>query len=107
MKRKSVAAVLSAVVFPGCGQMYLGQKKRGLLFLAPVVVAVVVVLRFAAQQASAMADDLAAGRLGLDPIAISARLHAQPIPASVNVAAAVFIACWVASVIDALVARQA
>ena len=106
MKRKSVAAVLSAVVFPGSGQIYLGHKRRALLFLVPVAVAVLVVLRFAAQQANAMADDVASGRLAIDPIAISDRLHAQPIPASVMVAAGVIVACWAGSVIDALVARH-
>lgn len=106
MKRKSVAAVLSAVVFPGAGQMYLGQKTRGLLFLAPVIVAVLVVLQFAMQQANAMADDVMGGRLGIDPVAISARLHAQPVPASVTWASAVLVVCWVGSVIDVLVARR-
>ena len=34
MRRKSVGALLSALVFPGVGQYYLGRRTRALLFLA-------------------------------------------------------------------------
>ena len=41
MKRKSVGVLLSALVFPGVGQYYMGRLTRALLFLVPAVFSIV------------------------------------------------------------------
>jgi hypothetical protein len=105
MKRKSVGALLSALVFPGVGQFYLGRRGRGLLFVVPTAVAALLYLNFALGEASGVADQLLSGKLGADPAAIEALLAARPTPPSVTVAGIVLVACWIGSIVEALVAR--
>ena len=105
MKRKSVGALLSALVFPGVGQFYLGRRGRGLLFLVPTAVAVVVYVTFIMGEASGMADQLLSGKMALDPAMIEAQLAARPTPLPVTVAGIVLVACWLGSIAEALLAR--
>ena len=106
MKRKSVGALLSALVFPGVGQFYLGRRGRGLLFLVPTAVAVVVYVTFIMGEASGMADQLLSGKMALDPAMIEAQLAARPTPLPVTVAGLVLVACWIGSIVEALAARS-
>ena len=61
MKRKSVGVLLSALVFPGVGQYYLGRRTRALLFLVPAVVAAILYVNFALDEATTMTDQLLSG----------------------------------------------
>ena len=106
MKRKSVAAVLSALVFPGVGQYYLGQRVRALAFLVPAAVAGYVYLHFALDQATTLMDQVMGGNVALDPAAIAARIEGQPTPTGVAVAGYVFAIAWIGSVIDPLLPRK-
>jgi len=105
MKRKSVAVLLSALVFPGAGQYYLGRRTRALLFLVPAVVAAILYMNFALDEASAMTDQLLSGRMALDPAALEAQFAARPTPFSVTLAGIVFVACYVGSILEALIAQ--
>ena len=105
MRRKGVGAVLSALVFPGVGQYYLGRRTRGLLFLAPAVVAAILYFNFALDEANTMADQLLSGKLAADPAALEAQLAARPTPFSVTLAGIVFVVCYVGSIVEALIAQ--
>ena len=105
MRRKSVGAILSALVFPGVGQYYLGRRMRALLFLVPAVVAAILYFDFALDQANTMADQVLNGKVALDPAAIEAQLSNAPTPASVTLAGIVFAVCYVGSIVEALIAR--
>lgn len=107
MKRNVVGALLSALVFPGIGQFYLGRRRRALLFLVPAAVAGLLYAGFALEQANALAGQVMSGAVPLDPAAMAARLEAQPTPWSVSLAGIVFLACWVGSVLEAALTRQA
>jgi hypothetical protein len=104
MKRKSVGVLLSALVFPGVGQYYLGRRTRALLFLVPAVVAGVVYFNFAIDQANTVADQLLSGKVAADPAAIEAQLAGAPTPLSVTLAGIVFAVCYVGSIVEALIA---
>lgn len=104
MKRKSVAAILSALAFPGVGQYYLGRRSRALLFLVPAAIAGVVYFNFAMDSANALVDQVMSGGVALDPAAIAAKLDAQPTPFSALLAEIVFGACWIGSILEALLA---
>lgn len=102
MKRKNVAAVLSALVFPGVGQFYLGRRTRALLFLAVAAVAGIVYFNFAIDAANAVVDQVMSGGTALDPAAIAAKIESQPTPVSVTLAAWGFGLCWIGSILEAL-----
>lgn len=106
MRRKSVGALLSALVFPGVGQYYLGRRTRALLFLAPAVVAGILYFNFALGEANTVADQLLSGKMAADPAAIEAQLENAPTPAGVALAEIVFVVCYVGSIVEALVVKQ-
>ena len=61
MNRPVIAALLSALVFPGAGHLYLKRNGRALLFLLPTALAVAVFIGQAFEQAAAIADQILAG----------------------------------------------
>ncbi|ATQ79033.1 hypothetical protein CR152_21020 [Massilia violaceinigra] len=96
------------MVFPGAGQYYLGRRARACLFIVPTLVAAIYFFKQVVATASRMADEVLSGALPADPVLIAERLHQQGDTATplMNIAAAVMLACWVASLVDAwLLAR--
>ena len=110
MNRSLAAALMSALIFPGAGQVWLKHRLRGLLFIVPALAAAAYFLRQVMATASVLVDEVMAGRMAPDPLQIAAELERQggvSTPA-MNVAAAVMLVCWVASIVDAwLLARRA
>lgn len=105
-RSKGAAALLSALVFPGIGQWYLGRRRLALLFAVVALVAGYVYLDFALDEADALAGQLLGGSMPLDPAALSARLENQPTPLSMTVAGWVFVLCWIASVLEAWLGKR-
>jgi len=105
MKSKFVAALLSALVFPGVGQYYMGRRRRALLFAVVAAVGGVLYLNHALDQANALADQVLSGRVALDPAAIEAQIANAPTPLSVTISGVVFVVCWVGSVLEAWFGR--
>jgi hypothetical protein len=101
-----VAALLSALVFPGVGQWYQRRRGRALLFLGPAAVAGLAYLNYAMSEANAVVDQVLGGSGAIDPAAIAARLEAQATPTWVTVAGVVFVVCWVGSIAEALAAPR-
>ena len=107
MRRKGVGALLSALVFPGVGQYYLGRRTRGLLFLAPAAVAGLLYFNFALGEANTVMDQLLSGKVAADPAAIEARIENAPTPLGVRLAEIVFVVCYVGSIVEALAVKPA
>ena len=105
MKSKFVAALLSALVFPGVGQYYLGRKGRAWLFIAVAAVGGLLYLNHALAQANDLADQVLSGRVALDPAAIEAQIAKAPTPLSVSISGVVFVVSWVGSVLEALMVK--
>lgn len=103
MDRSVVALLLSGLVFPGAGQFYLGRRARACLFMVPALVAAIYFFKQVVDSASLLVDEVLRGALPADPLLIAERLHQQGETASplMNVAAAVMLVCWLASVADA------
>jgi hypothetical protein len=104
-RSKGAAALLSALVFPGVGQWYLRRRRLALLFLVPALVAGYVYLNFALDEANALAGQVLAGSVPLDPAALAAKLEAQPTALAVTLSGWVFVVCWVGSVLEALLGK--
>jgi TM2 domain-containing membrane protein YozV len=109
MNRSVKAALISGLVFPGAGHLYLRHPLRGCLFLLPALLGAYVYTSDMMTRVSAMLDQVLAGRVAPDPAAIAAKLDAQG-GGSAFVAACgiVFLLCWIGSIIDSfVVARSA
>jgi hypothetical protein len=101
MNRSVKAALISALVFPGAGHLYLKRGARACLFLVPTLVSVVVFLNDAMEQATEIAGQIMAGTMSADPVAMAARLEQQGGSTLATVAATVIIACWIGATVDA------
>jgi hypothetical protein len=101
------AALLSAFVFPGAGHLYLHRPKRACLFLLPTLVAAVWFASDVMSRATALADQVLAGTVALDPAALAARLEAQGGGSYVTtVCTVVLVVCWIGSIVDSFVVAQ-
>jgi hypothetical protein len=108
MSRPLTAALISALVFPGAGHLYLKRTGRALLFIVPTLVAVAAFVSQAMEQASALAGQILAGTLAADPVALAARLEQEGGTPLASAAAAVMVVCWLCAAADAyLLARRA
>ena len=101
MNRSVKAALISALVFPGAGHLYLKRGARACLFLLPTLVAVVVFLNDAMEQATEIAGQIMAGTMPADPVAMAARLEQHGGSTLATVAAAVMVVCWIGAAVDA------
>jgi hypothetical protein len=107
MQRAISAALLSAFVFPGAGQLYLRRPARACLFLVPALVAGFWFAGDLMARASRLADQVLAGTLPLDPAAIAARLDADGSGSPmVTLCGVVLVVCWLASIVDAYVVAR-
>ncbi|MDB5755576.1 MAG: hypothetical protein JWR56_2004 [Massilia sp.] len=108
MSRPVTAALISALVFPGAGHLYLKRKGRAMLFILPTLAAIAVFVRQAFEQASVLADQILSGALPADPVALAARLEQEGNSPLATAAAAVMVVCWICAIADAyLLARRA
>lgn len=102
MDRPVKAALISALVFPGAGHLYLKRGARACLFLLPTLAAVMVFLNDAVEQATVIADQIMAGTMPTDPAALAAQLERQGGGSTLaTAAAAVMIVCWIGATVDA------
>ena len=101
MNRSVKAALISALVFPGAGHLYLKRGARALLFLLPTLAAVVVFLNDAMAQATTIANEIMAGTMAPDPVAMAARLEQHGGSSLATLAAGVMVACWIGAAVDA------
>ncbi|QGZ38377.1 hypothetical protein [Pseudoduganella flava] len=106
MKRAIGAALTSALLFPGLGQLIvLKRPARSCLFLLPAAVALFFLVGSAISTATVVANEIAAGTLQLDIQLILQRIAAaNPGPAG-STASGVLIAAWLGSILDALFRR--
>jgi hypothetical protein len=103
MKPSTRAALLSALLFPGLGQLLVLKRARGWLFLLPAAAAFLWLLRSALDVANQIAGQIASGALPLDLQLISERIAAAGGDAlGPQVAGAVLLGAWIGSVLDAL-----
>ncbi|WP_426161962.1 hypothetical protein [Pseudoduganella sp. R-34] len=107
MKQSTKAALISGLGFPGLGQMLvLKRTVRGLVFMLPAL-AVFGWLMYGVWKATAVLMDQAlSGALPPDPILIAQRLTKASIMPGTSTAGWILLACWVASIVDALLTRD-
>ncbi len=104
MSRSTTAVVLSALVLPGAGHLYLKQAGRGMVLIAVSLVCLGVIVAQAMQQASAVLVQLESEGGVLDPGQFAELVSQSASHAGSGAATAatlVLVACWLYGIIDA------
>ena len=104
MSRSTTAVVLSALVLPGAGQLYLKHVWRGMALIGVSLGCLWIIVIQAMQQASAVLVELETeeGLLDATRIAdVASQATSGAGSAAVSMATLVLIVCWVAGIIDA------
>jgi len=103
MKKSSKAALLSGLLFPGIGHLFLKAYFRGYALLVTALVALSVIIRTAYQQAQLIVDQVLSGDVAMDSAAITQAVadSANTTDSLIsNIAVFVLAICWLAGIID-------
>lgn len=104
MSRSTTAVVLSALVLPGAGQLYLKHVCRGIALIGVSLVCLWMIVVQAMQQASAglVALESENGALDATRIAdVASQAASAAGSGAVSMATLVLAVCWIAGIIDA------
>jgi hypothetical protein len=104
MKQSIKAALISALLFPGLGQiLVLKRYARGCIFLLPTLAGTLYILRVAMAQVNVLAGQLANGTLPFDITVIAQQIAASRTNGPAMTAATLAcVLCWSASILDAI-----
>lgn len=102
MSTSSTAALLSGLVFPGAGQLYLKRIARGLAFIVPTAFFASILFSSMFDRAQDLLTRIESGSLPLNTdalmVAIAQQGDAGWLP---SLAGWVMLACWIGSTVDA------
>jgi len=102
MKRSIKAALLSGLVFPGVGHIYLKRYATGIALVAISCIATYYLIANAVQIAFAITDRLTAGDMPLDTDSIDnlVTTQSQQVATSSSIATYVVFAAWLIGIVD-------
>jgi len=101
MSRCSNAVLLSALVLPGAGHLYLKHVPRGMVFIAVSLACLWAIVNSALQQATIVLDQLESGEAALDASHISELVAQTSGSSGSSIATFVLVGCWLAGMVDA------
>ena len=105
MRKSPKAALLSGLVFPGLGQLYLGQRRRGWAFIVSVILVFAYVIIHMTVQAYREIAAAAANGVAIDMTAIQESVAASS-DAATMAGLALLVLIWFAAILDAYVAGE-
>jgi TM2 domain-containing membrane protein YozV len=103
MRRSISAALLSGLLFPGVGHLYLKQRRRGWVLITISLAAIFTIVWIATQQALTVVDRISSGQIALDSVSISqliADSSSEPDNTVANSCLVVLFGCWLAGIVD-------
>jgi len=102
MKKSTKAALLSALVFPGIGHIYLKRHVHGMVLFAGAASAIYYVVSVAVNTAFEVAEKIQSGDVPLDMDTITGLVSQQSAGSeqSADFAMIALIACWVVGIVD-------
>ena len=107
MKQQTKAALLSGLAFPGLGQLLLLKRPlRGLVFTLPALASFAWLMHALWQGTTTLLNEALQGKLAPDPVLIATRLSEASYVPGAGTAGWVLLACWLASILDALVIKD-
>lgn len=96
------AALLSGLVFPGTGQLYLKRITRGLAFIVPTALSASILFQSLFARAADLLGRIESGSVPLNAEALEFALSQQPDPGIlVSLSGWLLLVLWLASVADA------
>ena len=104
MKNAVRGTLLSGLVFPGLGQLVLGQRRRGAVIVLAVLTSMAVIVLEILRQALDMLEQIEAQGDIIDITAISNAATLESVESGgvmLNLAMIFLVVCWVAGTIDA------
>ena len=102
MKKSFKGALLSGLVFPGVGQLWLKHTIRGIALVLAVVASLALIVTKVAQQAFTILEKVESEGGAVDLVAIFNAAHAYSVDDSViRCASLVLMAAWIISIVDA------
>lgn len=105
MKKSTVAALLSALVFPGAGQLILKRYFRGLILAAVAIASLYALTVDVVERAKSISDKLMAGDVPIDAAVISEMVAGSTAGSdtlSLKIATLALTAAWLLAVVDAV-----
>ena len=110
MNKSMKGALLSALVFPGVGQISIGHKKRGWFIIFVNCIFLYMIISEIIEQASSLVEKMQKNGVALDYESISnktSELVSFSDNSSLNILLMLLIFSWIASVVDAyILAKQ-
>lgn len=103
MKKSLKAALLSGLIFPGLGHMFLREYLRGTALLVTSLAALSIMVTRAYEQASLVVDRVLSGDVAIEAEAISQAVSNSTTAADSlvdNLLLVVLVACWLAGILD-------
>jgi TM2 domain-containing membrane protein YozV len=105
MKKSLKAALFSGLVFPGAGQVYLGERRRGWAVIVSVILIFAYVVIHMTVQAYREIAAAAAKGVAIDITAIQKSVAASSDTAT-TAGLALLVLIWLAAILDAYVAGE-
>lgn len=106
MHKATKAALISALVFPGCGHFYLKSKLRGGVFTLVSAGCLYVIITYAVNIANDISDRILSGDIPLDINSLMAEISSQLNGSNtdpLNIASLLLLCCWVIAIIDSFI----
>ena len=103
MKRSTRAVLLSGLVFPGLGHIFLKQYLRGSILVLIALATASVIIRFAVRQAQVIVDGVVSGDISVDAGAMTELLSnasSGSDSTAVTVSTIIFGTCWLIGIVD-------
>ncbi|GMR17441.1 MAG: hypothetical protein BMS9Abin32_544 [Gammaproteobacteria bacterium] len=104
LKKPMKAALLSGLVFPGLGHLFLKSYVRGIVLAGAALAGLYFLIARTMEMAYLIADQIQSGAVPLDATGIAALMSAQEsggAARSANIAAAVLVVAWLIGIVDA------
>ena len=104
MKKSLKGALLSGLLFPGAGQLWLKRPVRGIALMVAVSISLAVIVTKVGQQALTMLEKMESEGGPVDLVAIVNLAHATSYDDfAMKCASLLLVACWIGSIIDAYI----
>ena len=100
MKKATNAIILSAVVFPGAGHVYLKKIKTGITLIGISLVALIYIIADIMQRAFNVVEQIQMGTVPADTASITAMIEQQPGGEWMGMASYAIVVCWLIGVVD-------
>ena len=105
MKSTTTAALISALVFPGAGHIYLKKYVTGIVLISLSLAALYIVISEATTQALLIVEEMQNSGAPIDMLSISELATRQPAGSdtgAMGTATTILIICWIAGIIDSI-----